>query len=308
MITFVHFMRELLHVNNANDFARDIGAPVLHPMVSIIHFDELGKIHHTLNKMGVYAIFVQDNFPTEPTYGMGGYDTSKGSLTAVSPGQIIGKADDGHREVYHGWVLMFDAEFMRGTVFEQRLTDYHFFSYNVNEALHTTEGEKHLIWKLMEMMRRFILHRNPTALTDRIIQNYIVLVCDYCLLFYQRQFETESRQQSDVLTRFQQLLASYYDNQLQFKHGLPNVKYCAAELCFSPSYFGDVVRGITGDSPTRIIQRFLINRAKSLLVGGQSVTQVSEELGFEYPQHFTRFFKKHAGMPPSQYIASLQKK
>ena len=300
-------MNQIVHINNANDFAREFGAPVLHPMVSVVHFDELGEIHHSLTKMGVYAIFVQDNFPIGATYGMGSYDTSKGTLTAASPGQIIGKADNGEREVYHGWALLFDAEFMHGTMFEKRINDYHFFSYNVNEALQTTEGEKQVMWQLMEMIRRFIRHRGQNALADRIVQNYIVLMCDYCLLFYQRQFETKSIQQSDLLSRFQNVLADYYERQMQLKLGLPNVKYCASQLFLSPNYFGDVVRGATGDSPTRIIQRFLINRAKSLMVGGLSVTQVAESLGFEYPQHFTRFFKKHAGLPPSQYVASLQR-
>ena len=300
-------MKNLLYINKANDFALDVGADVWHPMVSVVHFDELGEIRHSLNKLGVYAIFVQDNFPTESTYGMGGYDTSKGSLTAASPGQIIGKADDGHREVYNGWALLFDAEFMRGTVFEKRLTDYHFFSYNVNEALHTTEGEKQVLWQLMERIRRFISHREQTAFTDRIVQDYIVLVCDYCLLFYQRQFQTSSAQQSDLLARFQKVLKDYYERQLQHRYGLPSVKYCASELCLSPSYFGDVIRNATGDSPTRIIQHFLIDRAKSLMIGGLSVSQVADELGFEYPQHFTRYFKKHEGLTPSKYVASMRK-
>lgn len=300
-------MKNLLHINKANDFALDVGADVWHPMVSVVHFDELGEIRHSLNKLGVYAIFVQDNFPTESSYGMGGYDTTKGSLTAASPGQIIGKADDGHREVYHGWALLFDAEFMRGTVFEKRLADYHFFSYNVNEALHTTEGEKQVLWQLMDRIRTFISHREQTVLTDRIVQDYIVLVCDYCLLFYQRQFQTSLAQQSDLLARFQNVLKDYYERQLQHRYGLPSVKFCASELCLSPSYFGDVIRNATGDSPTRVIQHFLIDRAKSLMIGGMSVSQVADALGFEYPQHFTRYFKKHEGLTPSKYVSSIRK-
>ena len=299
-------MNEFLHIRQANDYAIDVGAAVWHPMVSVIHFDELGEIRYSLNKLEVYAIFVQDNFPSGSTYGMGGYNTSKGSLTAASPGQIIGKADDGHREVYHGWALFFDPEFMRGTVFEKRLADYHFFSYNVNEALHATEDEKQLLWRLMEMIRSFISHHEQTPLTDSIVQDYIILLCDYSRLFYQRQFQSETQQQNDLLTRFQHVLTDYYERQLQLQYGLPSVKYCASELCLSPSYFGDVVRSITGNSPLQVIHRFLIDRAKSLLVGGSTVTEVAETLGFEYAQHFTRFFKKHTGMLPSKYVASLK--
>ena len=304
----VNDMKDYLYINHANDYAQSVGAETHHPMVSVVHFDELGPIAHTLNKMGdVYAFFVQDNFPLDATYGMGGYDTSKGSLTATSPGQIIGKADDGTREVYHGWTLHFDAEFMRGTSFEQRLQDYHYFSYNVNEALHTTEGEKQLLWQLMEMIRRFIQHRSQTPLTDRILQDYILLICDYALLFYQRQFQDAARHQSDLLSRFQQVLADYYKRGLQCQLGLPNVKYCASKLCLSPSYFGDVVRSVAGESPMQVIQRFLIDRAKSLMVSGLTVTQASDTLGFEYPQHFTRFFKKQTGLQPTKYIALLKK-
>ena len=136
-------MNDFLYINHANDYALDVGAEVFHPMVSVVHFDELGEIRHSLNKMGVYAIFVQDNFPVGSSYGMGGYDTTKGSLTAAAPGQVIGKADDGHREVYHGWALLFDAEFMRGTAFEERLTDYHFFSVCACRLFQVLVEERH---------------------------------------------------------------------------------------------------------------------------------------------------------------------
>ncbi len=297
-------MEDLLYINHANDYATDVGASIWHPLVSIIHFDELGKIRHSLNKLGVYAIFVQNNFPFGLTYGAAGYKIGNGSLTAASPGQIIGKTDNGQREQYHGWAIFFEAEFMQGTDFERRLEGYHFFSYNVNEALRLEDDEKWLMWRLMEMIREELVRGEGEGNHNRIVQDYILLICDYCQLFYQRQFTAMANQQSDLLSRLQKVLSEYYKEGLQYRHGLPNVKYCASELFLSPSYFGDVIRRLTGEGPTHIIQRFLVDRAKNLMVSGKAVSQVSEELGFEYPQHFTRFFKKHTGIQPSKYITS----
>ena len=298
-------MKEILHLDSANDYALDVGGKVLHPKVSVIHFDELGPIRHSLNRLGVYAIFVQDNFPEGLAYGMGGYDITKGSLTAVSPGQIIGKADNGHREIYHGWALFFDPDFMHGSAFEENLPDYHFFSYNVNEALAVTKEEKARVWQLMEQIREDLSGEGRTALNDKVVQDYIILICDYCRLFYERQFREAKAQRNDLLSRFQSILNDYYAKGLQNSNGLPNVKYCASELCLSPGYFGDLIRGLMGESPNSVIQRFILDRAKSLLVSGRIITQVSDELGFEYPQHFTRFFKKQTGMLPSKYLSSL---
>ena len=296
-----------LYINEANDYARDIGAPVLHPHVAIIHYDEAGEIRHSLNRIDCYGIFLQREFPENLTYGIGTYHEGDGSLMAYSPGQIGGKRDDGTRRQYHGWVLLFDPVFIHGTEIEQRLSDYHFFSYNSNEALFLHPQEKDTLAGLMANIRRELTNDADDA-QDDIIRDYIQLILDYCKRFYARQFKEMSASGSDILTRFQQVLIDYYATGRQRTDGLPSVKYCASELCLSPGYFGDIVRSALGESPKDYIRGFIVWRAKSLILGGQSMSQVSEQLGFEYLQHFTRMFKQQTGQTPSEYLAEQRRK
>ncbi len=297
-----------LHINQANDYALDIGAPVYHRHVSIISYDEAGEIRHSMNRFNVYALFLQQEFPEGLSYGIGRYEHHQGgSLLALSPGQIGGKLDDGSRCQYHGWVLIFDAEFINGSEIERRLPDYHFFSYNANEALLLTAHEKDILWWLMSNIRTELAQHCDDEHCDSIVKDYILLILDYCNRFYVRQFQEQSAGGNDVLTRFQQLLEAYYRSGEQERHGLPSVKYCASELCLSPGYFGDLVRSTLGQTPKDYIRGFVIMRAKGLLLSGHSITQVAYELGFEYPNHFTRVFKKSTGMTPSQFVEAQRK-
>lgn len=298
-----------LYINEANDYARDIGAPTWHPHVSVVHYDEVGEIRHTLNRYNVYGLFLQREFPENLTYGIGRYHETSGSLLALSPGQIGGRRDDGTRRQYSGWVLLFDAQFIQGSEIERRLADYHFFSYNTNEALFLTEEEKDVLAGLMANLYKEIQADDSQYNgQDNIIRDYILLILDYCRRFYTRQFKEMTTAGGDILSRFQQVLIDYYDKGRQLKDGLPSVKYCASELCLSAGYFGDIVREALGESPKDYIRGFIMMRAKNLLLSGIGVTQVSEQLGFEYPNHFTRFFKQMTGKTPSRFFAEQQQK
>jgi len=297
-----------LYINEANDYARDIGAPVLHPHVSVIHYDEVGEIRHTLNRTNCYGIFMQEEFPEGLTYGIGTYHEGDGSLIAFSPGQIGGKQDDGTRRQYHGWVLLFDGEFIQGSAIEQRLADCQFFSYHSNEALILTLEEKGILSQLMANLRQELETQSLSFGHEDIIRNYIQLILDYCNRFYFRQFREMTAAGSDILSRFQQVLADYYARGLQKTNGLPSVKYCAGELCLSPGYFGDIIRDALGESPKDYIRNFIVIRAKNLILSGRTIDQVASELGFEYPQHFTRMFKNATGLTPRRFFDSQRKK
>ena len=123
-----------------------------------------------------------------------------------------------------------------------------------------------------------------------------------CAVFYERQFKSETASDNDLLKRFDDLLKRYYNEGRQHKLGLPTVRYCAQELFLSPNYFGDLVRQAAGETATAIIRNFVMQKATAFLHEGKTITEASDSLGFEYPQHFTRMFKKHYGLTPSEFL------
>ena len=299
-------MKQILKVHNVNDYARYIGAPVLHPLVSVIHYDELEHCRHSLNNYDVYGIFIADETLQELVYGLTTYDLHRHALMCVAPGQIGGKADTGEEIQTKGWALLFDPELLHGTDLERQMNGYTYFSYNTNEALLMTDAQRHTIVTLLEALRQEL--SNDDQHSRPIITALLQLVLEHIARFYARQLSSEATRSNDLLTRFENLLGRYYSNGTYRDQGLPTVKYCAQGLFLSPNYFGDLVKEITGDTAGNTIRRFVMKRAQQLLFAGCTVSQAADQLGFEYPQHFTRMFKKCYGMSPSDYIKQMRSK
>ena len=295
-------MEKILRVRSVNDYARYIGAPVLHPLVSVVHYDELEHCRHSLNNYDVYALFIGDEELEDLSYGQLQYDLHRHALMCVAPGQIGGKADTGEEIQTKGWALLFDTELLRGTELGRRMPDYTYFTYSVSEALLMTDEQRLSIVNLLEQIRQE-LFKEEDAHTLRIVSSQIAHMLELIARYYAVQLSTSVRStNSDLLSRFENLLHDYYVDSLQHQHGLPTVKYCAQQLFLSPNYFGDLIRTLTGDTATSHIRRFLMQRAQQILLSGATVSETAESLGFEYPQHFTRLFKKHFGVTPSEFI------
>ena len=299
-------MSKIYKVRNTSDYSRYLGQTDSHPLVSVIDFAEVSPIRHSLNNYSVYGMFMHEHLPVELTYGCGKYDYTSGTLICVAPGQIGGKEDNGERIDLDGWALLFHPDLLRGTPLEKAIKECTFFEYRINEALHMTDEERDVFVMLMRQIKNELAN-NRDALQDRIIVEYIGLLLNYCMRFYNRQFITRKLENSDVLMKFDVLLRDYFDEKRQLTLGLPTVQYCADKLCMSPNYFGDLIKKTTGDTASNHIRQHIIQQAKNELTTGETIAQVAYSLGFEYPQHFSRMFKKETGQSPKEYCENIQR-
>jgi len=293
-------MEKILQVQTVNDYARYVGAPELHPLVSVIHYDELENCRHALSEYGVYGMFLMKESPYTISYGSGNYRFESGSMMCVAPGQRGGVTDNG--EIIHikGWVLLFQPDFLTGTHLERRIKDYHYFSYYSNEALILTPDEWARLERCFAAIRKELVEFSDDSHLQSIVISYLSLLLELAARFYERQFQGEGSSEEEFSHKIDVLLERYYAERKHVESGIPTVRYLAGELFLSPNYFGDLVRVKTGGSASQYIRRFVMRKAKSMLLDGCSVTEVSDALGFEYPQNLTRMFKKEFGVAPSQ--------
>ena len=295
-------MKNILKVDSPNDYARFVEAPVLHPLVSIVHYDELQSFRHSLNNYGVYGLFIQRQFPDNLSYGMRKMQVSDGSIIAVEPGQIGGLEDNGERISLSGWVLMWSPELLHGSELERQIDRYQFFSYFFDGSLRMEPDEWLFITQLVAQMRQELLSHEDSPSLRNILLSYLRLILEYCNRIYQRQISEEDKGEADLLKRFHNLLQTYFRENRQLMNGLPTVAWCASELAYSPRYFGDIVRKATGGTAIGYIHNYVINQAKSLLMQGHNISETSRFLGFDYPHPFTRLFKRITGLTPSEFL------
>lgn len=294
-------MEEVIKLDTVDAYNKLFGLETLHPLVSVIDLSKATRFptRFTLN-YGIYAVFLKQVKCGDIRYGRQIYDYQEGTVTSFAPGQVSAvEIAEGVKPLAKG--LLFHPDLIRGTSLGQEIRRYSFFSYNSNEALHLSDEEKDIFTDSLDKIARE-LQRPIDKHSKRLISRNIELLLDYCMRFYERQFITRQTVNKDVLTKFEELLDSYFTDDRAMQNGLPSVKYFADKICLSPNYFGDLVKKETGKSPQEYIQNKIIDLAKEKIMGSEmTVNQIAYELGFQYPQHFTRIFKKKVGCTPSEY-------
>jgi len=273
----------------------------LHPLVSVVDLSKANPRQGSKMYFGFYTIFLKDVKCGDLTYGRHTYDYQEGTLVFLAPGQVAGMNSNGETYQPKGYALIFHPDLIHGTSLSKHIQEYTFFGYQSNEALHLSERERKIVLECFSKIGYELEHAIDKH-SKRLIVSNIELFLNYCIRFYDQQFIIREKAHKGILERFEHLLNEYFQTDKPQNIGLPSVAYCANELHLSASYFGDLIKKETGKTAQDYIQSKVINVAKEKIFDeSKSVSQIAYELGFKYPQHFTRLFKQWVGQSPNEY-------
>ena len=292
-------MQEIF-LNTIQDFNDYQGVETLHPLVSVVHVENTEHIRECVMHYGLYAIYLKENKGCKLSYGRTPYDFDEMTVTSFAPGQVVRVEPNPEVPFARFTALVFHPDLLSRTALGRQMSRYEFFGYSSNEALHLSAREVDVFRGVLAMIEQE-LHRAIDKHTRELIVSNIELLLNYCLRFYDRQFITREEINHSVVRKFIELLDDYISTKA-LREGLPTVAYFAEKCCLSSGYFGNLVRVETGRTAKDIIADHVLAQAKQLLNDeALTVTIISKQLGFDYPQHFVRFFKSHTGKIPSEY-------
>jgi len=297
-------MEELLKFDTVAQYNAFNQHETLHPLVGAIDFSKANPRKLRKSYFGFYAVLLKDVKCGDLRYGKNVYDYQEGTLVFVAPGQVVGIETT--EDVYQpkGYGIVFHPDLIKGTTLGKNIGNYSFFNYDVTEALHVSDRERQLVLDCFSKIQ-FELEHAVDKFSKTLISTNIDLLLNYCVRFYDRQFITRDNANKGILEKFEYLLNNFYASDKPQRVGLPSVAYCAGELHLSPNYFGDLMKKETGKTAHEYITLKLIDVAKEKIFdANKSVSEIAYELGFKYPQHFSRVFKQHVGVTPLEYRTS----
>lgn len=294
-------MSQTYNFDTINEYNVFNNHKTLHPLVSVIDFSKARQRTGSRMTFGLYCIFLKEVHCGDMKYGCNFYDYEEGTLVFISPGQVIDVENKVDFYQPKGYGLVFHPDLIKGTSLAKSLSEYSFFSYDTKEALHLSDRERKIVLDCFSMIEHEI-SQSVDKHGKKLIASNIELFLNYCERFYDRQFITREHVNKGILEKFEVLLNNYFSSEKPLSIGLPSVSYFADELHLSPNYFGDLIKKETGKSAQEYVQNKIIDIAKDKMYGEKrTINEIAYELGFKYPQHFSRLFKKVVGQTPNEY-------
>lgn len=300
-------MQKTVFFKTIAEYNKYMGVSYSHPTITLVDYSKLPPILFAdiAKVYGFYVVFLKGKAYTALKYGQKTYKYSENELVFAAPNQSMASVADGKYHKVGGYALAFHCDFIAGTQIEHVMQNYPFFSYSVSEALAVNKREKNTVLNLLKNIQREL--DKPDELSDTIIFDNIKLILDNSKRFYNRQFSASFTEDKYILSRFENAVDEYLDSPAKQDASQTAIQYCAKKLSLSPSYLSRQIMAQTGISAIKHIHNKILERAKEGLCSEKSVAQIAEELGFKYPQHFSRWFKNIEGISPNFYRAKKLK-
>lgn len=297
----------LYKFESLSDFHRVFELPKpLHPLISFIDIKNMKippKEFPGSMVLDFYKIAYKTNLCGKAKYGQNYYDFGEGGLVFTSPNQIF-ETPDGNAN--SGYLLLIHPDFFLSYSLAKKIRQYGFFSYAANEALHLSDKERTTIMSIFGIIDDELNSRIDDFSQDVIISQ-VELLLNYSNRFYKRQFITRKAANSDLLQKLEEILDDYFNNEKSLRQGIPTVQYLSEHLNISASYLSDMLRSFTGQNAQQHIHNKLVEKAKEKLsISDLSVSEIAYQLGFEYPQSFSRLFKTKTNLSPLEFRQSFK--
>ena len=295
----------LVKLDSIEAYNRLYGLSGGHPLVSVVDLKQATvAVNHVRVDYGVYALFLKNDVNCTLKYGRRSYDCQEGTVVCFSPGQVIDVDMEVTRLAPDVKGLLFHPDIMFGSPLAAKMPSFSFFNYSQLEALHLSEAERATFLECLGRIREET-EQPVDAHSGSVLAANIQLLLEYMHRFYDRQFVTRHKVNSDVVAQFERELRGYYNRRQ--REGIPGVAYFAERASLSPGYFGGLIRKETGSSAKELITNHMVSVAKNRLASGnEDVSLIAYDLGFEYPAHFSRMFKRATGQTPSEYRAAMR--
>jgi len=274
-----------------------------HPLITIIDISEIETLESHIGIRSVFNLYVigLKDSSCGNQYGRNHYDFDSGVLFFHAPNQIQTITRVQKKGEVKGWMILFHPDLVRNTPLGKKIEEYNFFDYAIHEALHLSESEQKTITDCIQIIKDEITERIDNH-SQTVISSTLELLLNFSHRFYERQFNTRSAQNSDIVIQFEALLKSYYRDGYFEEYGIPKVDYFSKELNLSANYLSTLLKRETGENIKEHISIFVIEKAKGILLNtSKSINEIAYELGFNYPHYFSRLFKNKIGKTPNEY-------
>lgn len=296
-----------IDLDTVGAYCRLYGLAQSHPLVSVVDLKQSpAVVNNAQVHYGVYALFLKNGAYCTLRYGRREYDCQQGTVVSLAPGQTVEISVDKPVQGPDVVGIVFHPDLILGTPLGLRIREYGFFDYSQLEAVHLSQEERNEFLQCLDNIKRET-QRPQDRHSNTVLSALVQVMLEYMKRFYDRQFETRHGSNSEVVSRFEANLKEYFRGE-QRRNGIPAVAWFARKANLSPGYFSDLVRKETGSTPKDLISLHILGEAKNrLATGSEDVAEVAYDLGFEYPAHFTRMFKRLTGQSPTQYRANISR-